>query len=317
MVIILGANYDYHAHYMLNACRKKGIRTALFDSSRYPQNNKIGWLPESMSGKIELATQTIGFEQIRSVFWSSLGACNISTGISAASLNEEQTQIALNDSWSLLRTFLEESSFSWINSWQAFQFHKVKPRQLSLAVECGAQIPETYIGNQSQEIIDLVSNCKSAIYKPVYGGAYCALVTPDLLDKSHLEHVLALAPITIQQYITGTNIRTFVIGDYVYSAELGSNSIDFRHDDDTKTTPINTPDYIRKLAQVITSKFGMCWTAIDWRRTEQGEYFFLEANPSPMFIHFEQQTGYPITEKLIELMIFEKASNTPLSISQQ
>lgn len=305
MVIILGADNDYHAHYMLNACRKRKIKSALFDSSKYPQNHKIGWLPESMSGSIELATQTIGFEQIHSVFWSSLSACK-----TAATLDVGQTQIALNDGLSVLRTFLEESSINWVNSWQAFQFHKVKPRQLSLAVECGAQIPQTYIGNQSKAIIDLVGSCKKAIYKPVYGGAYCALVTPDLLDKTHLEQVLALAPITIQQYVSGTNIRTFVIGSDVYSAEIGSDSIDFRHDDKATTKPIDTPDHICKLAHTINSSFGMRWTAIDWRRTEQGDYYFLEANPSPMFIHFEQQTGYPITDKLINLLAFEPAALT-------
>jgi hypothetical protein len=42
------------------------------------------------------------------------------------------------------------------------------------------------------------------------------------------------------------------------------------------------------------------WTAIDWRLTEAGEYVFLEANPSPMFLHFEQQTGFPITQQLVQ-----------------
>jgi glutathione synthase/RimK-type ligase-like ATP-grasp enzyme len=296
---------------MLNACRKRKIKSALFDSSKYPQNHKIGWSPESMSGSIELATQTIGFEQIDSVFWSSLSACKTAT-----SLDINQSQIALNDGLSVLRTFLEEPSINWVNSWQAFQFHKVKPRQLSLAVECGAQIPKTYIGNQSQAIIDLVENCKKAIYKPVYGGAYCALVTPDLLDKTHLEQVLALSPITIQQYVPGTNIRTFVIGNHVFSAEIGSDNIDFRHDEKASTKSIDTPTHIRKLAHTINLKFGMRWTAIDWRRTGEGDYYFLEANPSPMFIHFEQQTGYPVTDKLIDLLAFEPTSIAAFATAQ-
>jgi glutathione synthase/RimK-type ligase-like ATP-grasp enzyme len=46
------------------------------------------------------------------------------------------------------------------------------------------------------------------------------------------------------------------------------------------------------------------WTAIDWRVKPTGEYVFLEANPSPMFIHFERQTGFPITEKLVNLLMY-------------
>jgi glutathione synthase/RimK-type ligase-like ATP-grasp enzyme len=310
MVIILGADNDYHAHYMLNACRKRAVQSALFDSSSYPQRNKIGWCPKSTSGSLELSTQTVAFEQIQSVFWSSLSSCK-----TAESLDSDQTKIALNDSLSVLRTFLEEPSINWVNSWHAFQFHKVKPRQLSLAVACGAQIPETYIGNQSQAIIHLVNRCAKAIYKPVYGGAFCALVTPDLLDKIHLERVLALAPVTVQQYITGTNIRTYVIGEDVYSAEIGSSSIDFRDDEYSKISSIKTPESINTLARTIAVRFGMYWTAIDWRRSDQGEYYFLEANPSPMFIYFEQQTGYPITDKLIDLLTFESTSIAPLELT--
>ena len=32
------------------------------------------------------------------------------------------------------------------------------------------------------------------------------------------------------------------------------------------------------------------------------KYIFLEANFSPMFLHFERETGCPITEDLIELL---------------
>jgi hypothetical protein len=31
--------------------------------------------------------------------------------------------------------------------------------------------------------------------------------------------------------------------------------------------------------------------------------FFLEANPSPMFLHFEEKTGFPITQQLVKLLM--------------
>lgn len=307
-ILILGASNDYHAHYMVNACRKRNVKVALFDSSKYPQQHKIGWHPQHNKGIIELATQQLDFDDIHSVFWSSLSQCNTCTD-----LNTGQSQIALNDATSVLRTFLEEPSIRWVNSWYAFQSHKVKPRQLAMAADCGALIPESYIGNQATAIIDLVVRHRKAIYKPVYGGAYCALVTPDLLDKTHLERVLALAPVTIQEYIAGSNIRTFVIGDTVFSAKIDSNMVDFRDDATAKPVPIETPTQIQSLARLLNRKFNMAWTAIDWRRSEQGAYYFLEANPSPMFIHFEQQTGYPITDLLVDLLIDQSSCIPKLS----
>jgi glutathione synthase/RimK-type ligase-like ATP-grasp enzyme len=53
----------------------------------------------------------------------------------------------------------------------------------------------------------------------------------------------------------------------------------------------------------IAKAFFLEWTAIDWRLKPNGEYVFLEANPSPMFLHFERQTGFPITQELVKLLI--------------
>ena len=45
------------------------------------------------------------------------------------------------------------------------------------------------------------------------------------------------------------------------------------------------------------------WTGIDLRLTPEGRYVFLEANPSPMFLGFERQTGLPITDNLAALLV--------------
>jgi glutathione synthase/RimK-type ligase-like ATP-grasp enzyme len=43
-------------------------------------------------------------------------------------------------------------------------------------------------------------------------------------------------------------------------------------------------------------------SGIDVRRTSEGEYVFLEANPAPMFMHFERMTGYPVSDRLAKLL---------------
>lgn len=47
---------------------------------------------------------------------------------------------------------------------------------------------------------------------------------------------------TIQEYIPGTNIRSYVIADSVYSAEIRSSSVDFREDLDAELIPIELPE---------------------------------------------------------------------------
>ncbi len=44
---------------------------------------------------------------------------------------------------SALRTMLQACPARWVNSWQAYQFHKEKPLQLRQVQQLGVKIPET------------------------------------------------------------------------------------------------------------------------------------------------------------------------------
>ena len=158
----------------------------------------------------------------------------------------------------------------------------------------GVNIPKTLISNDPNQVTAFVHSLDKVIYKPVYGGAHTQLVTEAHLEPQRLQLALSLSPATFQAYIPGTNIRTYVIGDTVFSAEIRSATLDFREDASAELLPISLPDAVHQQSLEITQALKLRWTAIDWRLTTAGDYLFLEANPSPMFIYFEQQTGYPI-----------------------
>lgn len=297
MIIILGASNDCHALHMLNECHKSGEEAELFDTSQYPAVSNISWSPVNERGSLTLNNQEICFDRIKSAFWSS-----ISQPILGQGTHTPINQIAMSDSCSVLRTFLDQGSIRWVNSWKVFDQHKVKPRQLAHAKKLGALIPNTYIGNNPDDIIHFVNQHNKCLFKPVYGGAHSVIISPQMTMKKRLKAVLRYAPITLQNFVCGVNVRTIVIGEKVFSAKILSDAVDFRLEDDPQHIPINTPGPIDSLAKKICRHFGMEWTAIDWRVTNKGDYIFLEANPSPMFIHFEQVTGYPITKHLIRLL---------------
>ena len=99
-----------------------------------------------------------------------------------------------------------------------------------------------------------------------------------------------------------SNQNEDIIGKRIYSAEIRSQSLDFRTDKNAQLIPLELPEEIQQQSFKIAAALELKWTAIDWRLTPAGKYFFLEANPSPMFVHFEQQTNYPITEAIINLL---------------
>lgn len=165
-------------------------------------------------------------------------------------------------------------------------------------------IPATLISNDAAEVREFVKAYQKAIFKPVYGGAHTKFVTEAHLELNRLNMALSISPVTIQEYISGTNIRSYVIGESVYTAEIRSSALDFREDLDAELIPIDLPEAFHKQCLAISQAFMLEWTAIDWRVKPTGEYVFLEANPSPMFVHFERQTGFPITQELVKLLMY-------------
>ncbi len=190
-----------------------------------------------------------------------------------------------------------------MNSWEAYQFYQEKPLQLSTVKELGVNIPKTLISNDPDYIQSFVATVPKLIFKPVHGGAPAKLLEISHLERERLNQVLRLSPVTLQEYIPGTNIRCYVIGQQVYAAEIRSSYIDCREDKHAQFIPAILPDVMHTACLQIAQALFLKWTAIDWRLSLQGEFVFLKADPSPRFIDFEQITGFPLTEKLVQLLI--------------
>jgi len=298
-ILILGNASDAHAAHIKDALTQAGATVDYLDTSLFPKQLQVSWQPDTQLGYLTLPDAIeLNIQDIHSVFWRNF------FGVYVTDFKDpRQKQVAYNDSMSTLRTLMQGSSTKWVNSWQAYQFHKEKPLQLSKAKEMGAIIPATLISNNPQQVREFCQTHETVIFKPVYGGAHTQFVTEEHLEPQRLNIALSLSPVTIQEYIAGTNIRSYVIGDVIYAAEIRSPSVDFREDLEAELIPIELPDLIKKQCLAIAKAFMLEWTAIDWRMKSTGEYVFLEANPSPMFIHFERQTGFPITDTLVKLLM--------------
>ncbi len=299
--VILGHQKDLHATYMLDAMRQKGLNAHLLQSSDFPRCIQLAYSPSNGFGHLILSDgNKLAFEEIKSVYWRNF--CGVSDEAHRGNFGTAE-YISAKDSMACLRSWFNVSENTlWANSWQAYEHHQEKPWQLSKAKKLGINIPRTLVTNDIHEIKSWYTSLEKSIFKPVTGGTHTEILCAAHFDSAHITDALSKAPITVQEYIEGTNIRTFVIGDQVFSAEIRSDSVDFREDKNTDVIPIATPKDIALQAISIMKTLHMTWTAIDWRRDKSGVYYFLEANPSPMFYGFEVQTGISITDHLISFL---------------
>ena len=292
MILLMGHEQDPQIVAVAGALTALEKSFLIFDSSLYPARHQISYRPLDNSMQLQIDEHRLSLNDIHSLYWRTFSSPE----------GKQDNPIALRDSNSLLRSFLHSLGDKARNTADAVQLHQEKPRQLAMVAQLGISIPDTYVGNDSQSVRAFCAKHNEVIFKPVTGGDYAQIVCADHLTDEHLQSSLSQSPVTLQAYVEGTNIRSYVIGNDIFSAEIRSNAKDFRTDEGAELIPITLPAEIAQQAIAICNALGLHWSGIDWRRTSRGNYVFLEANPSPMFVNFERYTQLPVTQHLAQLL---------------
>lgn len=299
-VLILAAPDDEHALHVRATLKTRGSDPHLIDTSDFPSRLKLAADERGMGNIITAESVALPWSQITSVYWRQYN------GIGTLELpNAEQSYIAANDARSLVESLLLRMPCRWVNGFDAYRLHQTKPAALQMVaamdLPAALAVPRTLWSNDADEIRQFVAMHDACIFKPVQGGAHTQPLLPEHLADEHMNN-LRLAPVTVQQRIAGTDIRVFVAGEKVEACEITTDHLDFRDDADPTITPTTLPDNVAEACVRIARTLYLQWTGIDLRRTNDGQYFYFEANPSPMFLGFEARAGLPLTAMLCDLL---------------
>lgn len=297
-ILILGGADDEHAMHVHRELLTRGRDAEFLDTRYFPAQLQIAYDPAAGTGHFVLENgRKLGFEQISSIYWRCYN------GVGEADLPDaEQSHIARNDARSLLESLLIDLPVRWVNGWNGYQLHQTKAVAFQRVAKLGVRVPATLLANDPQSVRDFAAAHPRCIFKPVQGGAHARRVTPEHLSDTNLLS-LSVAPVTLQEEIVGTNIRVFVAGERVLACEVRTEAIDFRDDGQPQIIACELPREIAEQSQRIATALELRWTGIDFRRTPAGEHYFLEANPSPMFLGFEGRCGLPLTDAIVSLLV--------------
>jgi len=301
-VLILAEPDDEHALHIGGRLTDAGHRTRVLNTADFPSDLSLSYRPETNWAQIEFpGSDTLDWSEVHSVYWRQYA------GVGPSVLPDaEQAFIAENDSRSLVESMLGSLPGRWINSYRAWCLHQVKPAQLArvcgLGLAPALKVPHTLLTNSPGELKDFVDSVGRCIFKPVQGGAHTRVLTPDHLSDENLEN-LRHAPVTVQQYVEGVDIRVFIAGEKVMACRLDTDALDFREDPNVRIDPHALSEEVSDACRRIARALHLLWTGIDLRLTADGQYFFFEANPSPMFLGFESRCGLPLTDALVDLLV--------------
>jgi glutathione synthase/RimK-type ligase-like ATP-grasp enzyme len=298
VTLILGTAEDEHAAAVFAELINRGRNVEYLDSRWFPGMLEVAFDPIIGDGSFKFPSRhRIHFSQIRSVYWRNY------FGIFGPDLpDSDQAYIAQNDSRGLFESLLIHLPIRWVNGWNAFQLHQTKPVQLARVAAIGVSVPPTLLTNDAAAVREFAARHPRSIIKPVQGGDQTRRLMPEHLTDEILRN-LRLSPITVQAEVPGTNVRVFVAGERVLACEVRTSELDYREDREPQLLVHALPEAIASQSIRIARELDLLWTGIDFRLTPEGDYVFLEANPSPMFLGFESQTGLPLLASLVDLLL--------------
>ncbi len=304
MILIIGSEEEHHCLFMHDALIARGEKVHYLDTRRINIDFLGSFYPSDqiLNGRIVLNGKNIFLDEIKSIYWRNSYGINISPiSTSAEDLNTAFMQE--REFNSLIDSIFRSLDCLWVNSPNAINMHKAKGFQLRSMKKNNIRIPRTLITNDRHELeVFVKSSNNDLIFKPVLGGAFTEKLNYNLLTEERI-NFLKNSPVQFQELLEGVDVRVYGIGGELFAAEIIANTIDFREDHHATIVPIEIPDRIKKDCLKIMELFDLKFTGIDIKYNKKtDEYVFIEANPSPMFTYFQEITGFPISDSLVELL---------------
>lgn len=207
---------------------------------------------------------------------------------------------------------LQRRQIPMINPPEHMVGQQLKPLELEIAHNLGMQTPQTLVSNDPKAILDFVNSVAEPVYKPLVGYGHCHPVTQQEINQ--IEKVKA-APVIFQNRVRGTSVRVTLVDSQVISAvKIPSESLDYRNNPDYEAgkqvyEPLTLPDELTQKCQAYMQATGLVLAGIDFILTAEGDFVFLEANSSPMYVEIEMRTRAPITYEICTALL--KYANGP------
>lgn len=199
-----------------------------------------------------------------------------------------------------LTTLCDHGSLTVLNRPEAMASNSSKPYQLSLIAGCGFRVPDTLITTDADALRAFHARHGRLIYKSI-SSARSIVGTFDPGDDVRLDD-LTSCPTLFQPRIAGDDVRVHVVGQRIFASRIVSEGTDYRYAADATVTSMLLPDDVAARCLEVSRVLGLPFTGIDLRRTPEGEWYVFEANPSPGFTYYEQLTGQPIADAVVDLL---------------
>ncbi len=298
MILILGSS-DIHSDRVRQKIEARGKQVVCFDTRTFPTQTRISFT-EAGEGWIQTPElpNRIPFSDIDAVYWYCYEGLSLPShqDVAYRFFVQQELEAALGSLWRNLDTY-------WVNPATAIELHRFKPHQLSILKSAGFRVPETLITNDPEKLVAFYeAHQRHAIVKPLAGSAIAHKLTDQDMAPDALSRLSAL-PVQCQEFIPGVDIRVHVIEDELFITEVHTDTEHYKTDQAMRILPAALPASVEDQCRRLARTLGLRLTGIDLRRTPDDEYVFFEANPSPLFMIYEDRSGLKISDCLADTLV--------------
>lgn len=338
MIVIFTEKQDVHADLVESKLWARGERVVRFDWADFPMRASLSVEWRGADKHVVLRTDAgpVDLTDCTAAWLRRPGRPIVSRDIKAPFLQgyvDDECFRVIQDTCNALDTRWLPGTFA------AIRRADNKQLQLTLASEIGFEIPPTLITSDPAEFLEfyrrhdgnLIDKLPSTVLpaSQLTGNELMRFTQPVTTRDVGYARRLRFSPVLFQRNIAKKfELRITVVEDEVLAAEIHSQAtyrtqIDWRHYDwDHTPYRIHTlPDDIRNKCVELTRRLDLRFGAIDMIVTPEGNYVFLEINPSGQWRWIEDQCGLPISDALCDVLARGDrpafAPQRPLRVAQE
>lgn len=313
-ILIISHQFDPHVDQMVVLIESLGLECVRWITGGFPLNSTVSLSATQAGFKGELKTARGHFDltDIRSVWYRHPGPPTVPQGLTA-----DERRFTDAEARSTLTGVFQVFDWFWVNHPDKVRIASSKMLQLKVAAELGFSIPKTCITNDADTARSFLNACGgSMVYKPFNSSLFTSdgkvcYTTPILAsDLDHIDLIKKTPGIFQENVEKCIELRITVIGRNVFATEIHSQELDKAkqdwreaNPDELRHIPHELPETVEQSCLKLLARFGLVYGAIDMILTPEGEYVFLENNPSGQFGWIEGITGKPLTATLARLLI--------------
>jgi ATP-grasp ribosomal peptide maturase len=306
---------DSTAEPVIAELHRRDVPVVRFDPGDFPSALAVGAELDGgrWTGRIETPSRTATLPGPRALWWRR------PSGFNFKHLDPQDANYALHQARLGLGGLLVSlSDCLYVNHPHRINDAEYKPAQLSLAAQCGLEVPSTLLTSLPGQARDFIAAHSAAgrrvLHKPLATPIWrtpageMQTVGVDIVTVADIDGSVAGTMHLFQHAIDKVcDVRVTVIGHRVFAVRIDSGLLDWRTDYDALSyTVIDLNPATAEAVRRYMDRAGLVFGAFDFAVGLDGTPWFLECNPNGQFLWLEAVTGLPLAAALADLLEGER-----------